>query len=96
MREHEQDILAEWVARQKESLATRRDLMNESELQRQSRDFLSAFVKGTEGGIDDIHAASWRPALELLTRITESRAAQGFSPGETAMFVFSLKRPIFT
>jgi len=96
MREHEQDILAEWVARQKESLATRRDLMNESELQRQSRDFISAFVKGTEGGIDDIHAASWRPALELLTRITESRAAQGFSPGETAMFVFSLKRPIFT
>ena len=30
--EHEQDILAEWVAVQKESLATRRDLMNESEL----------------------------------------------------------------
>jgi len=96
MREHEQDILAEWVARQKESLATRRDLMNESELQRQSRDFLSAFVKGTEGATDDIHAPSWRSALDLLNRISESRATQGFSPGETAMFVFSLKRPIFT
>jgi rsbT co-antagonist protein RsbR len=94
--EHEQDILAEWVAVQKESLATRRDLMNESELQRQSRDFMSAFVRGTEGATDDIHAPSWRSALDLLNRISESRATQGFSPGETAMFVFSLKRPIFT
>jgi rsbT co-antagonist protein RsbR len=96
LKEHEQDILAEWVARQKESLATRRDLMNESELQRQSRDFMSALVKAAEGGIDDIRGSGWRPVLELLNRISESRTTQGFSSAETAMFVFSLKLPIFT
>src|SRR5262245_23648453 len=96
VREHEFEILAEWTNRQKESISTRRDLMNESELQRQSRDFLNAFVAGANGSIDDIHAPAWRPALELLGRISESRAVQGFSPSETATFVFSLKQPLFT
>jgi rsbT co-antagonist protein RsbR len=32
---------------------------------------------------------------ELLDRISESRAEQGFTPSETATFVFSLKEPLF-
>ena len=75
VQEHEQEILRDWVARQKESLSTRRNLMNESELQRQSRDFLNAFVAGANGSTDDIHTPGWRPALELLSRVSESRAA---------------------
>src|SRR5262245_29398860 len=96
VREHEQEILSDWMKRQRESLSTRRDLMNESELQRQSRDFLNAFVAGANGSIEDIHAPAWRPALELLSRVSESRALQGFSPSETATFVFSLKQPLFS
>jgi rsbT co-antagonist protein RsbR len=96
VREHKDEILVDWMHRQKESISTRRDLMNESELQRQSGEFLNAFVAGANGSIDDIHAPAWRPALELLSRISESRAVQGFSPGETATFVFSLKQPLFT
>jgi rsbT co-antagonist protein RsbR len=95
VREHEHEILADWTARQKASMATRVDLMNDSELQRQSRDFLNAFVSAAEGGLDDIHAQHWRPALELLARISDARAMKGFSPTETAMFIFSLKQPIF-
>jgi len=95
VREHEQEILGDWLTLQRDSLATRRDLMNDAELQRQSRDFLNSFVSGTEGGSDDIHAPAWRPALELLGRISASRATQGFSPNETAAFVFSLKQPLF-
>jgi rsbT co-antagonist protein RsbR len=33
---------------------------------------------------------------EILGSISRARAAQGFSPGETATFVFSLKQPLFT
>jgi rsbT co-antagonist protein RsbR len=33
---------------------------------------------------------------ELLERVSRSRAQQGFSSSETATFVFSLKRPLFT
>jgi rsbT co-antagonist protein RsbR len=96
IRQHEQEILTDWVALQKDSIATRRDLMNEPELKRQSQDFLNSFMAASEGGNDDIHSPAWHPVLELIGRICETRAVQGFSPGETATFVFSLKRPIFT
>ena len=45
IRTHEQAILREWMQRQTESITTRRDLMSEADLHRQSRDFLSAFQK---------------------------------------------------
>src|SRR5580765_5614376 len=95
VREHEQEILSEWMARQQSSIGARRDLMNESELQRQSHEFLNGFVNGAAGSLDDIHAPGWRPVLEFLNRLSDSRAIKGFSPTETAMFVYSLKQPIF-
>jgi rsbT co-antagonist protein RsbR len=35
------------------------------------------------------------PAKQLLTDVSRARATQGFSPSETATFVFSLKQPLF-
>jgi rsbT co-antagonist protein RsbR len=93
---HERDILTEWMARQLESVSNRRDLMNEADLRRQSTDFLTAFVQATESGAADLHAAQWAPIREMLSRVSASRAQQGFSPSETATFVFSLKQPLFT
>src|SRR5688572_23726121 len=93
---HEQSILHEWIQQQRESVATRRDLMSEADLQRQSRDFLNAFVRASEQGrFDDVHGMSWAPVREVLGRMSETRAMQGFSPSETATFVFSLKQPLF-
>jgi rsbT co-antagonist protein RsbR len=96
LKAHEHEILAEWTARQLESTGTRRDLINEAELQRQSKEFLAAFVRAAEGGTDDLQAGNWTPVNELLGRISRSRALQGFSPSETAKFVFSLKQPLFS
>ncbi len=43
-----------------------------------------------------IQAAEWHPVMrELLEDISRDRALQGFSPNETAVFVFSLKEPLF-
>jgi rsbT co-antagonist protein RsbR len=97
LKTHEKQILADdWMARQKESLTSRRDLMSDSELERQSREFLTAFVKAAEaGGAFDVRGPSWQPVREVLGRISQSRSTQGFSPSETATFVFSLKQPVF-
>jgi len=96
MTTHEQEILTAWMHRQVESVATRRDLMSEAELQRQSREFLNAFVRAAEdGALSDMRQSAWRPVRELLERVSQSRAHQGFSAGETATFVFSLKQPLF-
>jgi rsbT co-antagonist protein RsbR len=94
-REH-QPILAEWARLQLDSMSTRRELMSEAELAQQSREFLSTLA--TAVGTDerfDAKGPIWTPVREFLGRISESRARQGFSPGETATFVFSLKEPVF-
>jgi rsbT co-antagonist protein RsbR len=90
-------ILKEWVKLQLESTATRRDLISEAELNQQSRDFLAAFASSTAFG-ERFHPTSptWASVRELLSRISENRARQGFSPSETATFIFSLKEPLFT
>jgi rsbT co-antagonist protein RsbR len=90
-------IFAAWMKHQLSSTTERRDLMNEADLERQSREFFDAFVRALDGGgAADPHSQAWAPVKELLTRISQSRATQGFSPGETATFVLSLKQPIFT
>jgi rsbT co-antagonist protein RsbR len=97
IRNHESRILAEWMAAQLQSSATRRDLINEEELRRESKDFLFAVSRAAEsGGITDLHNPAWTSVKDLLARLSRSRAVQGFSPSETAMFVFSLKEPLFS
>ena len=96
IRTHEQAILHEWMQRQTESIVTRRDLMSEADLHRQSREFLSAFIRASEsGGLDDVNGPAWTNIRETLDRMSESRALLGFTPTETATFVFSLKLPLF-
>src|SRR6185437_11737433 len=46
--------------------------------------------------VTDINGQEWAMVRERLSDISASRAKQGFSPEETAAFVFSLKLPLFT
>jgi len=97
VKSHESELLGEWVQLQLKSVATRRDLINEAELQRQSRDFLNGFVHAMHaGGTADVMTPAWTNVREMLARLSQMRAQQGFSPSETATFVFSLKEPLFT
>jgi rsbT co-antagonist protein RsbR len=70
--------------------------MSEAELAQQSREFLSAFTTAVSTDERfDANGPIWVPVREFLGRISESRVRQGFSPSETATFVFSLKGPVF-
>jgi len=95
LRRDQDQLLAEWTERLMGSLASRRDLISDAELQRQAREFLGAFTAALESGTLDTSAESWIPVREMLSRISRSRALQGFRPAETATFVFSLKEPLF-
>jgi rsbT co-antagonist protein RsbR len=93
---HAGNLLAEWLTRQKASSATRLDLIGEAELEEQSRRFLAAFQTGMgDAKAEDMMAAGWSEARDMLREISRTRARQGFSPIETASFVFSLKQPLF-
>jgi len=90
---HEKDVLNEWVDQQLAAVTRRRDLVNDQELREDSRRFLAIFRQAVqnESGVD----ADWGEARAFLDDLSRTRARQGFSPSETATFVFSLKQPLF-
>jgi rsbT co-antagonist protein RsbR len=70
--------------------------MKESELREQSREFLSLLRTALHtGSAFSTSSDDWGPARDFLNGISRSRALQGFTPSETATFVFSLKQPLF-
>lgn len=96
LRSHEDELLASWLKLQQENLSLRTNLLKMGELDQQCRDFLRAFIEAMQTGATDVQtAASWSAVRDLLSNVSRSRARQGFSPSETATFVFSLKQPIF-
>jgi rsbT co-antagonist protein RsbR len=93
---YEGEILAEWIDRQFADAALQRGLIQDEDLKEQSRRFLAKFREGVLGSPHDVQGPAWDDARDLLKEISESRSRLGFSPVETATFVFSLKQPIFT
>ena len=92
---YEPEILAEWAQAQSESM-TRRDHAHLAEVRTASRDFLAGVVEALRaGGGTDVRSKPWNRVRDLLGEISTSRAVQGYSPTETATFVFSLKKSLF-
>jgi rsbT co-antagonist protein RsbR len=91
----EQAILPEWIELQKKAGSLQTGRITESELVSQSREFLHLLRDGLAKGGNDASNPAYGPAKQLLGDISRSRALQGFSPSETATFVFSLKQPLF-
>jgi rsbT co-antagonist protein RsbR len=93
---HEKDLLAAWIDSQLRAVTGRRDLISEAELREQSRQLLRLVRDAAVlGGTEDIQGAQWAPVREMLGAVSASRARLGFTPTETAAFVFSLKEPLF-
>ena len=95
LRKHERDVLQQWLSYQVSATTMRADLIKESDLREQSRRFLQLFTEVVQQNGDGENAGSWRSVKDMLSEVSRSRVAQGFSPSETATFVLSLKQPIF-
>ncbi|MFZ0274419.1 MAG: STAS domain-containing protein [Acidobacteriaceae bacterium] len=92
---NEDQIRAEWIRDMSKSVV-RTDLISKTEVEEQSGTLLQAIVAGVKaGGVSDITGPGWTGAREILQDLSASRARQGFSPSEVAMFVLSLKQPLF-
>src|SRR6185503_4316845 len=96
LQQKEGELLAQWLKQQLSDTTLRADLLKESELKEQSRQFLTLLQKGAQSGkFDDIGGAEWTEVRDFLGDLSRTRAQQGFSPSETATFIFSLKQPLF-
>lgn len=93
--DHHDSLLEGWIAGML-SLMVRRDNAAEEATRQQAARFLPLLAETIKRGqIQDIEAANWMDARQLLTEISHARVRQGFSSNETAMFIFSLKEPLF-
>jgi rsbT co-antagonist protein RsbR len=94
---HRDTVLKDWIAEQLSSASRRSDLLTEADLRRESTEFLALVIAAAEGGAGpDLGAAEWASVREFLADLSRARVEQqGFSPSETAVQVFSLKKPLF-
>jgi len=92
---NELTLLPEWIELQKKSGTLQTGRITEAELTTQSRNFLHLLRDGLAKGGNDAANGAYAPVREVLSDLSKSRAMQGFAPGETATFVFSLKQPLF-
>ena len=94
LKKHQQALLADWTAELKTVLG--RKLIRDDELEQQCQEFLTALEEAvSKDGAADIESAPYAQVREILTSISRGRGQAGFSPSETAMFVFSFKKPFF-
>jgi rsbT co-antagonist protein RsbR len=93
VRKHENDLLTEWAKELTDALG-RRDV--EAELREHGRSLLRQLVLALQTGAEqNMQGSAWADVRETLAAISQRRLEQGYTPSETAIFVFSLKRPLF-
>jgi rsbT co-antagonist protein RsbR len=88
-------VLAEWIDYQIAAPGFRSDRTNRQEISEYSRRFLGLLRDALATGEADIHGQSWSAVRQMLDDLSYNRAQMGFSPSETAAFLFSLKQPVF-
>jgi rsbT co-antagonist protein RsbR len=93
---HESEVLADWVQEQLAGQSQRGQRPEQSELRKECAEFIGLLRRAVEqrngGGIE---SPEWNAVREMLQHLSRTRSAQGYSPSETASFIFSLKKPLF-
>jgi rsbT co-antagonist protein RsbR len=93
VRDHEAHILADWT-----SLLAKasRGVLDRAEVEEQARTFVRLLTDALSAdGDEGIDGPAWAKVRDMLASLSASRARHGFSPSETATFIFSLKEPLF-
>lgn len=90
-------LLADWIKTLKATSSPgTKSLISDPELQAQCQEFIALLANAmSTGHLDDIASEGWAPVRDFLAGVSRSRGRQGFSPSETATFVFSIKEPLF-
>ena len=86
-----QALLAAWLEVLKSGDSFRLGRLKEAELTRQATQVLHLLTKSVETG----DPADETALKTFLAEISKSRAMQGSTPKDTALFLFSLKAPLF-
>jgi rsbT co-antagonist protein RsbR len=93
--DRENEILEAWIENRVNSSDFRETLISGEELRSDSQSFLRAFIQAVaNSNVEEMRGKEFNSIRRLLLEISETRAAQAFSPSETAFYVFSLKETL--
>ncbi|BEU24377.1 STAS domain-containing protein [Paraburkholderia sp. 22B1P] len=93
---NERELLDNWLD-QHLSVSLRRGLATEAEKRSQFVGFMEVFLRTLRSSDTlDANRPEWEPVRVLLSEVSNQRTRQGFTPVETAAFVFSLKQPLYS
>ncbi len=91
LNEVEKPLLSDWLSALKKAGADAR--ISEAELNSQTSKLLHLLIAAVSTGLN-IDTPGWDEVRGFLEDVSNSRALQGFSSSETALFVFSLRQPL--
>jgi rsbT co-antagonist protein RsbR len=90
------EILSQWAEQLESASGSAKGRLSAQELKTQAKDFLDVLVNACQTqDTTDIGAPGWQPVRTFLEDLSRQRVLAGFSSDETAIFIFSLKRPVF-
>ena len=88
-------LLAGWREALTASGAGGAGRIKDGELQKQCRDFMQALEEALKAGAASVADEAFGSVRAVLDDVSRTRAMLGFNPRDTAIFVFSLKKPLF-
>jgi rsbT co-antagonist protein RsbR len=88
-------IQQEWLRNLAKAVASARGSISQEDLSRQTEEFLQLLGTAARSDSTDIDSPAYKPLREFLEGVSRSRAQQGFTSSETALFIFSAKQPLF-
>ena len=96
LQKRRQEILAKWQKQLAQGSVSAKGRLSNAEVGKQADNFLNIF-SGTLQIQDtgDVATAGWQPVRLFLEDLSRQRVNAGFTSDETALFIFSLKRPLF-
>ncbi len=92
----ESEITSRWLALQAES-GKRMSAAEQQQAEKKSRELIAALKTAATGDrLGDITSAEWDRVRDILGEVSDSRARAWYTPSEKAIFIFSLKQPLFS
>jgi rsbT co-antagonist protein RsbR len=92
---YQASILEDWINNLKGQLR-HGDMLGGEHFRRYSEQFLRTLAEAmSDDQTNDIDSRPWDEVRNVLAEISEARAREGFTPKDTAIFIFSLKQSLF-
>jgi rsbT co-antagonist protein RsbR len=92
----DRELLGKWIDEQKATGAFRTGLVDEAELREESESVLQLLREAAASAPSgDLGSPEWKEIRQQLAQISQARARRGVTPTDTALFVLSLKKPLF-